>query len=465
MSRVLQRGAVPSAFPRSCCCDPVVPLSAVGAKPILHCISSINLLVYAMDPVHIPVLSVQGLTQVHELSRHLDQYRYRSCFCVGTVRYCSSLLCRAGVSFRRAAIDAACRIPFRSRLDGSRPAWQTDTPVRDEIPVRRRRIHPAEEALEKRPKITRQIRLPDIDERRSSGQKIPDTLPAPIEDRRIVGAERKQRNQGMIRFRHMLDREQKRYRHVFVTPRMPPPVIDADGRILEANRAAPPLLSCTPGAFVGRLLDQFIDPDARPSYRAALKRAARGDNPANREISMRTAQEKTFPAPGTEAAEYELIEAVAELRWIRRDISEQRVAEEGRRRDAALFHRIQEDLERFAQVTSHELQEPIRIPVSSSSADTATGSLRVLPSSGDSIEGGATHRQTLNNDLPEYSRVISCRRTASRCWREPSTGCALLSWTRGGCHQQSVPARSGRWRPARAVLHSSAWQRRQVPRK
>ncbi len=284
------------------------------------------------------------------------------------------------------------------------------------------------DALEKRLKVMRQTELQGIADRRSSVRSTLDTLSVLIEDLRIVGEDLQQQSQELIRTQSMLDREQQRYRDILDFIPDAHLVTDTEGRILEANRAASYMLSRTPEALVGGLLDQFVDPDECLPYRAALNEVVHGEDRVNCEIGMCTAEGKTFQASVTAAAEYDSEGMVAELRWMIRDLSEQKAAEAELRRYADLIRQIHGDLERFTQVASHDLQEPIRTLVSYSQLLARRYRGRLDSDADDFLDfivDGATHMQTLINDLLEYSRVTSRRGTLLPTDSEQVLGRAL----------------------------------------
>ncbi|HOT95202.1 MAG TPA: PAS domain S-box protein [Methanoregulaceae archaeon] len=96
------------------------------------------------------------------------------------------------------------------------------------------------------------------------------------------------------------------------------------------------------------------------------------------------------------------------------DITAQRAAEERLRISAAALKESNEDLQRFAYIASHDLQEPLRTVISFSQllerrlADQADPEIRELL--GFIVEGGV-RMQTLIRDLLIFSRVVTGGRT------------------------------------------------------
>jgi PAS domain S-box-containing protein len=189
--------------------------------------------------------------------------------------------------------------------------------------------------------------------------------------------------------------------------------VDADQRVTLFNPAAERMFLCPASEALGRPLDRFIPSRFRDVHRAHVEEFGRTGvtNRAmghQRPLAALRADGSEFPVEATisqvTVGGQKLFTAIV------RDITERRRAEEALARQAEALARSNVELERFAYVASHDLQEPMRTVRSFAQllqrrcGDQITGDaaeyLRF-------ITDGVQRMQTLINDLLTYSRVSS----------------------------------------------------------
>lgn len=169
----------------------------------------------------------------------------------------------------------------------------------------------------------------------------------------------------------------------------------------------------------------FVVPDARPAISDAIERALRDGTPFDLELPLTTARGRTIWVRWLGRAYTERGE-VSRIGGVIRDITERRSADEElmRHRDhledlvsertaelaAAIAHleRSNRDLEQFAYVASHDLQEPLRMVASYTQllAERYRGQLdeRAEKYIAYAVDG-AKRMQGLINDLLAFSRI------------------------------------------------------------
>jgi PAS domain S-box-containing protein len=179
-------------------------------------------------------------------------------------------------------------------------------------------------------------------------------LSTALEELRIAGEELQQQNEELAAARQLAEEERQRYQDLFEFAPDGYLATDLEGVIRQANRAAAALLGVRPDFLPHRALISYVAPHDRQRFYTYLSRAQEPDagQMGEWELEMVPRGGPSFPA-ALSVAPSRRGEEVTGLRWLLRDISASKRAEERER----LLAQIEEDRETLEVLTEYLAQE------------------------------------------------------------------------------------------------------------
>ncbi len=187
---------------------------------------------------------------------------------------------------------------------------------------------------------------------------------------------------------------------------LPDPVfrLDPEGRILDFRAAVPATMPFPPERFLGQRLDDLLPAEVAARLRRAMREG---------EGSPEVVQLECELGEGRESRVFEIrIAGLPERRFVvvLRDITERKQAERALAARAEALARSNEELQQFAYVASHDLQEPLRTVASFCELLRRRYHGKLGPEADEFIDfavDGARRMQSLIRDLLDLSRITT----------------------------------------------------------
>ena len=206
-----------------------------------------------------------------------------------------------------------------------------------------------------------------------------------------------------------LTESEERFRRLFEEAPVPYHEIDREGVVRRVNRAECRLLGCQPEEIIGKHVWDFVAPEEQEQRQEAVRQRLAGNQPLE---PSRLAYPRQDGARITvEIHENFIRDADGQVVGIRSallDITERQRAEEVLSRQADELARSNSELEQFAYVASHDLQEPLRKIQAFGDRLRIECSQQISERANDYLarmQSAAARMQTLINDLLSLSRV------------------------------------------------------------
>ncbi len=206
------------------------------------------------------------------------------------------------------------------------------------------------------------------------------------------------------------DREDE-YRSLFEDAPVAYHEIDTAGVVTRVNRAECALLGCRAEEMLGRPVWELVAPEEQETSRESVRRKLAGEQPLV--TSQRTYRHASGRPVVTEVHETLLRGSSGRILGIRTcllDITERKQAEAALLRRTEELARSNAELEQFAYVASHDLQEPLRKIQAFGDRLVGTCSATLPPQGLDYLKrmrDAAGRMQILINDLLSLSRVAT----------------------------------------------------------
>ena len=204
---------------------------------------------------------------------------------------------------------------------------------------------------------------------------------------------------------------EQRYRSLFEDAPVAYHEIDVNGVLTRINLAECALLGYKREEMLGRAVWELVDKEERAASKEAVEKKVRGEKAlVPFERTYRTQDGRQVAVEIHESLIRDGAGAVIGIRSCLLDITDRKRAEAALHRQAAELARSNGELEQFAYVASHDLQEPLR-KIQAFGDRLKTKYAATLPAEGvdylERMQNAANRMQTLINDLLTLSRVAT----------------------------------------------------------
>jgi PAS domain S-box-containing protein len=205
--------------------------------------------------------------------------------------------------------------------------------------------------------------------------------------------------------RHHLQESQQRFRSLFAFNPDPVFSFDLQGNFLSINDAGQQLLGLSEAEIIGQHFTQLIASDQQATIREHLQAASAG-TPQHYETRLQDSQHKTLTLDVTHLPI--MVDAqIVGVFGIAKDVSERHQTQQELQATLLELERSNKELQEFAFVASHDLQEPLR-KIQAFSERLASRNTALGDEDRDYLQrmnSAAARMQALIVDLLNYSRV------------------------------------------------------------
>ena len=250
----------------------------------------------------------------------------------------------------------------------------------------------------------------------------PDLLPVAVEELRtaleelqVAEEELRSQNQELLTARHQLEVERQRYQDLFEFAPDCYLLTNAQGIITEANRAAAHLFNLPQKYLLNKPLITFVVEQERHNFINELLRLQQQERVQEWELVMQARNGLPFDAAITVAAMYNQNGGLVGMRWLVRDITARKQAEEQRRRIEMQNLQLLEESRlksQFLGIISHELRTPLNAILGFSQVMLRQCDRQLIPQHINMLErilNNGKQLLTVINDILDFSRLQAGR--------------------------------------------------------
>jgi PAS domain S-box-containing protein len=228
---------------------------------------------------------------------------------------------------------------------------------------------------------------------------ILEELHTALEELHVAEEEQYQQNEALATARLSAEAERQRYQELFDFAPDGYLVTDTDGMIQEANRTAAVLLGVPQAQLLHKPLANFIAEEGRQAFCSFLSQMQQRECIQDWEIRLQPLAGTSFPAELT-VATIRTSQGVVGLRWMLRDISLRKQAEEAlKQAHKTLEHRVEE---RTAALQRMNAQLLVEMAERQRAAEKAQQAEQALRYSREQLRQLATHLQNAQEQERAY---------------------------------------------------------------